>query len=166
MRLIPMGQEPQKPFNLETQSFVHLVDTLQECSPEDYARIRATQKERVEFMGNKVLWTFDPPEDLGNWKQVLEDSDIDVHAQYRFFQLASSSQFGRREAERILAHLTKDRQEGWRKSPSAWLNGVVSEALEALSDPRDWEGVTQVYHRDYTFQSLPHWTRARRAHRR
>ena len=166
MRLGPMGLHPPRPFNLHTQRFVTLVDALQECSPEDYERIKEVQLGRMELMNNPVLWSFNPPQNLGNWAEVLEDCEIDPSTQYRFFELAGSSTFGRREAERILAHLTKDRREEFKRSPAAWLNAVIDEALDALGDPREWEGEGQEYSRDYSPENLPHWTRTSPRNRR
>ena len=94
-----------------------------------------------------------------NWDLVFEKCEIDREAFWEFKEFAGSSDLEYMEATRILAHFLKDKDEEFKKGPSAWLKGCLDEAKKALGAPDHWEGDRQVYPEEYPTWVLPHWTR-------
>lgn len=99
--------------------------------------------ENIEAFRNEVfespIWTLDPPYSLANWGSILDKMGVDPYVARRLANLASTDPMAHAEASRILYHLLKPGASFGPRGPSAWLNGVITEAEDYIAHWEEWE---------------------------
>ena len=148
-RLVSLPQEPPRGFprgvDLDTNSRVlefmreQLLDSPFDEEEKD-DRVQLWEKVPLDQDLAPPWVTLMPPEDLVIYKEAIEAVGCDFRSQKDFVSLVRSGNLGYLEGCRILAHLVKDSEEGFRHGPSQWLSRACEEAKEAIRNPAEWDG--------------------------
>ena len=101
------------------------------------------EKEWATLKHAPPWWTFQPPDDLRCWADViLKELKVSDVAAHHFVALVKQGPEGFSEGLRVLAHLVKDKKQGpgdkVRDNASAWMTTACLEAQGAVQRQRAW----------------------------